>query len=1001
MSGKQQRKSRARPVLAWLVVAAVVGGPTLAGSPPASATQAKRNHLPASSAEAFRDPDFPDDHGDLDMPTSCGSGNITGKFSPSTWTVQSTIGTGSTVWIGEEWMVTFSIGQRYAGPPNGNNGPDPLTLELLPAGPVESASAPKGAINDWSTAGPLFSVFSYHNFSGDGAKNFGLHGPIGAWGYSFDSNSSPGVLDFSDGASVRLTTKMKANAVGVITLPKIHIGGYDGTYPAGAVSCDLDVGWSWKVATPLSPVGVPDSAKVNASYTSFTIDDASDGSHRFRIPVLANDDDPNTAGGPGQLSELGISDWSAQSSHGGQVTCGTIKNAAHSTALADLGHSCEYQPPQGYAGPDTFHYRLRQASDGLEKIVPVNITVLANTAPTAADALFSAAQGEDKDFDLSGYADDPEKDPTSCATGLVTDPFPAVGIVTLDSDCSFHWNNTSPAFTGDVSFTYRTCDTHPTLAMADMGTGIVKLNGFSTGDLSGAATRRCRNADATIKVKGLGLGILAPPTGVTDVDVVDAGYAADDIGSYTVSVDVLANDTDSNGPAPTMPTAKVAIKTPPAPGEGAAVAKANGHIEFTPADGFSGPVSFTYKVCEDPDQQNPAYEGAAACGSGIVKIDVLGNAAPNAIDDEFEIEATSLLVNAPLAVNDTDPEDEGVFCETDAASVSAPAKVETLSIQADCALSLNPVDDATGSIEVGYTICDDHNLAFPLWPKVPYGQDGRDPGDEAARCSIGIATITLAAPPVVPPEIRDREPMCADDEAHTAHDTPVTIDVLANDSDVNHEGDPSPLMLPGPTADEPMPTKTGGSIQLDADPTRLQYTPVADFEGEDGFDYLAVDTAGQTCQAHVVVIVDPVGNPGTTTTMPGRITTTTTPPGSTTTTAPPGSTTTTNPGGKETTTTTAPGGGSPTTTAPSRDNPTSTTNRQQGDTPPTAGVKAGNLDGSANGSRASVLGADAGATTVEAGSLPVTGSNTGAMLVAALVLVAGGGVALAGARRRR
>jgi hypothetical protein len=956
-----------------MVVVAVVAVPALlqVSSSPAEALQAKRNILPAFEAEAFRDPDFPDSEGDLPMPSDCGSKNITGQFNFSRWTVKSSIGPGSTVWVGDEWTVTFSIGQTYAGGPYGNNGPDPLTLELKPGGPVEAAAAPTGEINK------LFNVYAYDG----GNSNVGLHTAIGAWGYSFDSNSSPGVFELSDGANVKLITKMKANAAGIVTLPKIHIGGHDGTTPAGPVSCDFNVGWSWNVATPLSPVAMSDTAKVNASYTKFVIEDATSGSHRIRIPVLANDDDPNINGGPGDTNQVGIADWSAKSVHNGDVKCGTIKNAAASTPFADLGHSCEYQPAQGYAGPDTFNYKVRQKSDGLEKVTAVNVNVLPNTAPTAADAHFATDQGEDKTFDLEPYGDDPENDPLTCTPDLYADPFPAVGTVTIHPDCTFDWNNTSPAFSGDVAFEYLMCDLHPTLTMAQMGNGITKLSGFSTGDLDGNTTRRCKKADVTITVKSLGLAVVLPPKANTDVDVVDAGYAADGIGKYTVAIDVLANDTDSNGPKPSMPSAKVAVKTAPDPSEGTAVAKADGTIEFTPANGFSGPVSFTYQVCEDPAQQNPVYQGAGMCSTGLVKVNVLGNEAPVANDDTWDIVATDTIVNDSLAANDSEPELDIISCKTTPVDVSDPAKVESLQIGANCSFSFDPVDSATGLVDVQYAICDSHELAFPLWPKVPYGTDGRSPGQAANRCSVGTATVNLTAPPDDQPEVRDREPVCADDEAHTAHGTPIVIDVLANDSDVDPQGDPSPLYVPGPTADEPMPTKNGASIQLAADPTKLQYTPDANFAGDDFFDYLAFDTAGQSCMAHVKVIVDPIGNETTTTTTPGNETTTTTAPGGD------GSTTTTAPG--DGSTTTVPGDGNGTTTVPGGNG------NGNGN-----GNGSGNGNGNGNGS-GSVGGATqtpggSGSTT---GNLPLTGSDSLPLVAVGLGLVLVGALAVRVARR--
>src|SRR4029079_13610863 len=99
------------------------------------------------------------------------------------------------------WTVTFQIDQNYVGGPYGNNGPDPLNLELKPAGPGESAAAPQGE------SGKIF-----NNPSHDGSGSTGTRNPIGAWGFGFDANSSPGVTRFSDGAGVKLITTMKANA---------------------------------------------------------------------------------------------------------------------------------------------------------------------------------------------------------------------------------------------------------------------------------------------------------------------------------------------------------------------------------------------------------------------------------------------------------------------------------------------------------------------------------------------------------------------------------------------------------------------------------------------------------------------------------------------------------------------------------------------------------------------------------------------------------------------
>ena len=198
-SGKP-RRSRSHLLLAWLVMATMFAIPAVitTTSAPVSAGQGARNILPALEENAYRDPDFPDSEGELKMPSSCGSKNINGGFTGANWYVRSSIGPGSTVWVGDEWTVEFVIAQEYTHSPYGNNGPDPLNLELKPTGPVEPAKAPEG------DDGGDINIHSYDGSGSTGPKN-----AIGAWGYSFDSNSSPGIARFSDGADVRVIERIE------------------------------------------------------------------------------------------------------------------------------------------------------------------------------------------------------------------------------------------------------------------------------------------------------------------------------------------------------------------------------------------------------------------------------------------------------------------------------------------------------------------------------------------------------------------------------------------------------------------------------------------------------------------------------------------------------------------------------------------------------------------------------------------------------------------------
>ena len=85
-------------------------------------------------------------------------------------------------------------------------------------------------------------------------------------------------------------------------------------------------------------------------------------------------------------------------------------------------------------------------------------------------------------------------------------------------------------------------------------------------------------------------------------------------------------------------------------------------------------------------------------------------------------------------------------------------------------------------------------------------------------------------------------PLAADDSAATAVDTPVTLDVLGNDSDA------TALSVTGASAG------AHGSVAVNADGT-LTYTADAGWTGTDSFSYTVADAAGNAASATVLVDV--------------------------------------------------------------------------------------------------------------------------------------------------
>ena len=91
-------------------------------------------------------------------------------------------------------------------------------------------------------------------------------------------------------------------------------------------------------------------------------------------------------------------------------------------------------------------------------------------------------------------------------------------------------------------------------------------------------------------------------------------------------------------------------------------------------------------------------------------------------------------------------------------------------------------------------------------------------------------------------------PVAQDDQATTTGNTPVTIDVLANDTDA--DGDMLTVMA--------VTQGMHGAVSIQA-ARSVQYTPDAGFQGIDRFTYTLSDSRGETAVATVRLTVTPEG----------------------------------------------------------------------------------------------------------------------------------------------
>ncbi|NEO44624.1 MAG: tandem-95 repeat protein [Moorea sp. SIO4A3] len=276
----------------------------------------------------------------------------------------------------------------------------------------------------------------------------------------------------------------------------------------------------------------------------------------------------------------------------------------------------------------------------------------------------------------------------------------------------------------------------------------------------------------------------------------EAPVAVDDTvsndGNPEVTINVLANDTDTEGDALTVTIEAQQFN-------GTAVVNQDNTITYTPNDGFTGTDTFTYQVS---DPTNPPV-------TATVSVDVTAvNEAPVATDDTASTELNT-AVDINVLANDTDAEDDALTVVIDQQGANGTAVVNDV----DGTITYTPVDGFTGSDTFTYQVSDGTN------PPV------------TATVSVDVTAVNEA-------------PVAADDTATTTPNTAVDINVLANDSDP--DGDELTVTIEQ--------QQFNGTAVVNPDNT-ITYTPNDGFTGADSFTYQVSDGTNPAVTATVSVDV--------------------------------------------------------------------------------------------------------------------------------------------------
>ncbi|BCD99391.1 hypothetical protein MARGE09_P3593 [Marinagarivorans cellulosilyticus] len=269
----------------------------------------------------------------------------------------------------------------------------------------------------------------------------------------------------------------------------------------------------------------------------------------------------------------------------------------------------------------------------------------------------------------------------------------------------------------------------------------------------------------------------------------------------SVLVDVLANDSDIDS---ALNAASVAIVSAPSQGN-TSINTTTGAITYTPTANSNGSDSFTYTV-------NDAEGATSNTATVSIAINAV-NDAPVAANDSASTNEDNAVQVAVLA-NDSDIDNA-----INAASVtiaSNPSNGTTSVNTGTGAITYTPAANFNGTDTFTYTVQD------------------------AAAGMSNAATVTITV------NAQNDAPNATADTASTPEDNAISIDVAANDSDIDNGDsiDTSTLMVVT-NASNGSAVVTGGEIV---------YTPNLNFNGTDTFTYTIDDQNGASSNVASVIV---------------------------------------------------------------------------------------------------------------------------------------------------
>ncbi|WP_177224681.1 tandem-95 repeat protein [Variovorax sp. 770b2] len=323
---------------------------------------------------------------------------------------------------------------------------------------------------------------------------------------------------------------------------------------------------------------------------------------------------------------------------------------------------------------------------------------------------------------------------------------------------------------------------------------------------------------------------------VNDAPVADDDVASTPINTPLADIRVLANDSDADGDPLTVTLATVD------PAQGTVGIDPDGALIFTPASNVSGPVQITYTVSD----------GQGGTDTAVLTVNVGANTPPQSADATANGTEDTPLVLTPANFP---------FTDADAGQSLANVRIDTLPVEGT--LLLDGVAVVAGQVLAAADIAAGRLTFVP-------GQDGNGATHASLSFSVQDSGGAFGTAPnrlVFDIAPVDDAPVANGDIATSDEDTPVTGNVLANDTDI--EGGPlavTQFEIGGTTfaAGETATIADVGTLAIGADGS-YTFTPAANYNGPVPVATYTVSDGAATASATLAFTVaavndEPVAN---------------------------------------------------------------------------------------------------------------------------------------------